>query len=58
MVQGKPLKSPKTLAPNVEVQRVYLSQSEQVSAFENENLFQLQGLNPDNDWVRLAKLIP
>jgi len=37
---------------------LYRPQSEQVSVFENENLFQLQGLNPDNDWVRLAKLIP
>ena len=37
---------------------MYRPQSEQVSVFENENLFQLQGLNPDNDWVRLAKLIP
>ena len=37
---------------------MYRLQSEQVSIFENENLFQLQGLNPDNDWVRLAKLIP
>lgn len=37
---------------------MYRSQSDQVSVFENENLFQLQGLNPDNDWVKLAKLIP
>lgn len=37
---------------------MYRPQSDQVSAFENENLFQLQGLNPDNDWVRLGKLIP
>jgi IS5 family transposase len=26
--------------------------------FENESFFQFQGLNPDNDWVRLSKLIP
>lgn len=25
--------------------------------FENESFFQFQGLNPDNDWVRLSKLI-
>ena len=37
---------------------MYQPQSDQMSVFENEHLFQLQGLNPDNDWVRLAKLIP
>ena len=58
MMQGKPLKSSKTLALFPEVNNLYRPQSEQVSVFENENLFQLQGLNPDNDWVRLAKLIP
>lgn len=58
MVQGRPLKSLKTLAPNAEVQSVYLPQSKQVSVFEDENLFQLQGLSPDNDWVKLVQLIP
>ncbi|MGI6725374.1 MAG: hypothetical protein ACOX62_04120 [Christensenellales bacterium] len=37
---------------------MYRPQSKQVSVFENESFFQFQGLNPDNDWVRLAKLIP
>ena len=37
---------------------MYQPQSDQVSVFENEHLFRLQGLNPDNDWIRLAKLIP
>ncbi|GEM_PF-1417907 len=36
---------------------MYRPQSKQVSVFENESFFQFQGLNPDNDWVRLAKLI-
>ena len=37
---------------------MYRPQSKQVSVFENKSFFQFQGLNPDNDWVRLAKLIP
>ncbi|HOQ62633.1 MAG TPA: hypothetical protein PKZ39_01530 [Clostridia bacterium] len=37
---------------------MYRPQSKQVSVFENENLFRFQGLNPDNDWVRLSRLIP
>ena len=37
---------------------MYRPQSKQVSVFENESFFQFQGLNPDNDWVRLSKLIP
>ncbi|HHX21795.1 MAG TPA: transposase [Clostridiales bacterium] len=37
---------------------MYRLQSKQVSVFENESFFQFHGLNPDNDWVRLAKLIP
>jgi hypothetical protein len=37
---------------------MYRPESKQVSVFENESFFQFQGLNPDNDWVRLAKLIP
>ena len=37
---------------------MYRPESEQISVFENESFFQFQGLNPDNDWVRLAKLIP
>jgi hypothetical protein len=57
-VQGKSLKSSKTLALYLEEVRVYRPESEQVSVFENERFFQFHGLNPDNDWVRLAKLIP
>jgi IS5 family transposase len=57
-VQGKLLKSSKTLALYLEEVRVYRPESEQVSVFENESFFQFHGLNPDNDWVRLAKLIP
>ena len=26
--------------------------------FENESLFRFEGLDPDNAWIRLAKLIP
>jgi IS5 family transposase len=37
---------------------VYRPKNKQVSVFENESFFQFHGLNPDNDWVRLAKLIP
>ena len=37
---------------------MYRPESEQISVFENESFFQFQGLNPNNDWVRLAKLIP
>ena len=37
---------------------MYRPESEQVSVFENESFFQFHGLNPDNDWVRLAKMIP
>jgi hypothetical protein len=58
IVQGNFLKSYKTLALYPEDHSVYRPQSKQVSVFENESFFQFQGLNPDNDWVRLAKLIP
>ena len=58
LVQEKPLKSSKTLALYLEEVRVYRPESKQVSVFENESFFQFHGLNPDNDWVRLAKLIP
>jgi len=37
---------------------MYRPASEQISVFENESFFQFQGLNSDNEWVRLAKLIP
>lgn len=37
---------------------MYRPQSKQVSVFENESFFRFQGLNPDNDWVRLSRLIP
>jgi IS5 family transposase len=57
-VQGKFLKSSETFALYPEDYSVYRPESEQVSVFENENFFQFQGLNPDNDWVRLANLIP
>jgi hypothetical protein len=57
-MQGKPLKSSKTLARYSEDHSMYRPESKQVSVFENESFFQFQGLNPDNDWVRLAKLIP
>jgi len=57
-MQGKSLKPCKTLALYPEDHIVYRPQSKQVSVFENENLFRFQGLNPDNDWVRLSKLIP
>jgi IS5 family transposase len=57
-VQGKSLKSSKTLALYLEEVRVYRPESKQVSVFENESFFQFQGLSSDNDWVRLAKLIP
>jgi len=35
---------------------MYRPQSKQVSVFQNESFFQFDGLNPDNDWIRLAKL--
>jgi hypothetical protein len=57
-MQGKSLKPCKTLALYPEDHIVYRPQSKQVSVFENENLFRFQGLNPDNDWVRLSRLIP
>jgi hypothetical protein len=57
-VQGKSLKSSKTLALHPEDYGVYRPESKQVSVFENESFFRFHGLNPDNDWVRLAKLIP
>ena len=57
-MQGKSLKSSKTLALYLEEVRVYRPESKQVSVFENESFFQFHGLNSDNDWVRLAKLIP
>lgn len=37
---------------------MYRLRSEQVNVFENESLFQLHALNPDSEWIRLAKLIP
>ncbi|MGI6636393.1 MAG: hypothetical protein ACOX7B_14685 [Christensenellales bacterium] len=57
-MQGNSLKSCKNLALYPEDHSVYRSQSKQVSVFENESFFQFQGLNPDNDWVRLAKPEP
>jgi len=57
-MQGKSLKPCKTLALYPEDRNVYRPQSKQVSVFENESFFQFQGLNPDNDWVRLSRLIP
>jgi hypothetical protein len=57
-VQGKSLKSSRTLALYPEDHSVYRPKSKQVSVFENESFFRFHGLNSDNDWVRLAKLIP
>ena len=37
---------------------MYRPKSKQVSMFENESLFRFEGLDPDNAWIRLAKLIP
>ena len=37
---------------------MYRPQSEQVSIFEDEKVFQFQGLDSTNDWVKLAKMIP
>jgi hypothetical protein len=57
-VQGKAPKRRKTLALISEVKAVYRPQSEQVSIFEDEKVFQFQGLDSTNDWVKLAKMIP
>jgi IS5 family transposase len=57
-VQGKAPKRRKTLALISEVKTVYRPQSEQVSIFEDEKVFQFQGLDSTNDWVKLAKMIP
>lgn len=37
---------------------MYQAQSDQVSVFEDVELFQVRGLNPQNEWIKLAKLIP
>ena len=37
---------------------MYRPQSEQVNIFEDEKVFQFQGLDSTNDWVKLAKMIP
>ena len=57
-MQGKPLKSSKTLALYLEDHSMYRPENKQVNVFENESLFLFQGLNADNDWLRLVKLIP
>ena len=37
---------------------MYETRSDQVSVFEDETLFEVRGLDPENEWIRLAKLIP
>ena len=37
---------------------MYQPQSDQVSVFEDETLFEVRGLDPQNEWIKLAKLIP
>jgi len=37
---------------------MYQPQSDQVSVFEDEALFEVRGLDPQNEWIKLAKLIP
>ncbi len=37
---------------------MYETRSDQVSVLEDEALFEMRGLDPENEWIRLAKLIP
>ena len=37
---------------------MYEAKSNQVSVFEDEALFEMRGLDPENEWIRLAKLLP